>query len=66
MERRVKRELPKLNEMLRQRIGEWERSHGAFLYEGESYLERMDKEVRGWVGGWVGGYEWMRREERMV
>ena len=49
MARRVKRELPKLNEHLTEKLLEWPKKHGEeFKYNGELYLETIGRQEEEW------------------
>lgn len=49
MAKRIKRDLPKLTEMLRETLAEWKKDHNEdFLYKGEVYLHEMARQDEEW------------------
>lgn len=49
MARRIKRDLPRLTELLTEQLLEWKESHNEdFLYGGQPYLDAMDRQEEEW------------------
>jgi Ase1/PRC1/MAP65 family protein len=50
MARRIKRDLPKLTKLLMEKLDEWKESNGEdFLYNGEIYVEAMERQEQEWM-----------------
>jgi protein regulator of cytokinesis 1 len=49
MAKRIKRDLPRLTEILEGKLSDWKEKHGEhFKYSGKSYLDIMDEQEREW------------------
>lgn len=50
MAKRIKRELPKVTDMLEEKLKQWEDDHDEeFLYDGEAYSKRMEQQEADWL-----------------